>query len=137
MVFLKHPLAEVDKPPAHDAMNGRDRAAASKSSRSGIGIANSMVRGIESNHSRFGNPSRIRINESWYKPPTMNRHRGIAHRRSNGLARRLPPDLTPARGLWRDLRDTLIARDHRAILIVLSAVASAEKLTGRRVSSVI
>jgi len=26
MVFLEHPLAEVDKPPAHDAMNGRDRA---------------------------------------------------------------------------------------------------------------
>jgi hypothetical protein len=26
MVFLEHPLAKVDKPPAHDAMNGRDRA---------------------------------------------------------------------------------------------------------------
>jgi hypothetical protein len=26
MVFLEHPLAEVDKPPTHDAMNGRDRA---------------------------------------------------------------------------------------------------------------
>lgn len=25
-VFLEHPLAEVDKPPAHDAMNARDRA---------------------------------------------------------------------------------------------------------------
>jgi hypothetical protein len=150
-VFLEHPLAEVDKPPAHDAMNGRDRAilhhasqrravlrrqprrlprrlagdeprgtmsvelenpvpddlkrhaadlrrfpprrpvvnrrqrqkstglapsldflasrrssAASKSSRSGIGIANSMVRAIETNHSRFGNPSRVWINGSWY-----------------------------------------------------------------------
>jgi hypothetical protein len=26
-----------------------------------------MVRDIESNHSRFGNPSRVWINESWYK----------------------------------------------------------------------
>jgi uncharacterized protein (DUF433 family) len=26
-----------------------------------------MVRNIESNHSRFGNPSRVWINGSWYK----------------------------------------------------------------------
>src|ERR1700726_2060435 len=25
--FLEHPLAEIDDPPAHDAMHGRDRAA--------------------------------------------------------------------------------------------------------------
>ena len=132
---------------------GRQAASARRHERQGSGSCVKIVskrdrhrelhgsRHRESNQfPKFGNPFQIRINnESWYEPPDdKNRgRRGIAHGRSNGLARRLPPDLTPARGLWRDLRDTLIARDHRAILIVLSAVASAEKLTGRRVSSVI
>jgi hypothetical protein len=41
--------------------------AASKSSRSGIGITNSIVCDTESNPRRFGNPPRVRISGSSYK----------------------------------------------------------------------
>src|SRR5271166_1247779 len=42
--------------PSLDFLASRRSSIASKSSRSGIGIANSMVRHTESDHSRFGNP---------------------------------------------------------------------------------
>jgi hypothetical protein len=36
-----------------------------------------MVRDIESNHSRFGNPSRVWINESWYEIAACKGRRGV------------------------------------------------------------
>jgi hypothetical protein len=56
-----------DPRPSTSSPPGR-RATASKSSRIGIGIANSIVPNTESDQARFGNLNRVKIKGSWYKP---------------------------------------------------------------------